>query len=545
VAVILLALTVPGAAFEPADPVAKSDFLFARLVHPERQAAEFLRFFAGARAASPAAALTAWKRASGASAQLGKPLEAVIALGNPEMAREWRVLDGAELHLGLGPAAGAPHWFAFIPADDGTAAAAITASRLTYPDLEPIDEAGRATPVARLGRSGVPVASSFGQTLVVASSRTDLRRGVACLGRARRPTPRTPEGATASAGAAGTLDSGIVFRLVPGRITIPPDGTASIELAQAVAWLRGAGCLQIDGSIRLQDGGIAIETVSTFEKSQSPPARGGRPAEVELAWLESVPSSGVMAAVSIAIDPTGVFWDSVFALADRVDRVDPGHAGLAPLRTRLNLMAGAAGIPLEADLWPHLHGVTACLIGDAARPGRPIGLLLILHLDADASARGVAREVKALPGSRAAGPSPPIDDVRQPRRLGTALGRAINIWQRGKDVLLAWGDDAWAARLREPVPRERSIAAACGGWTQRGRGGPARVGAFWPGRLWRPAGGLEPSPATVQVLGADPPVVWWGWNEQSQALDSIGWSGLPRRVRQFLDTIPLDPPRAP
>ena len=74
------------------------------------------------------AALTAWKQAaSPGPSPLGKPLEAVIALFNPDMVREWRVLHEAELHLDLDPAGGIPRGFAIVPGEDGTAAAAIRA----------------------------------------------------------------------------------------------------------------------------------------------------------------------------------------------------------------------------------------------------------------------------------------------------------------------------------------------------------------------------------------------------------------------------------
>ena len=61
---------------------------------------------------------------------------------NPDMVREWRVLDGAELRVGLDPDDGSTSWFAIVPHDDGTIAAAMTAARLTYPDDEPLREGG-------------------------------------------------------------------------------------------------------------------------------------------------------------------------------------------------------------------------------------------------------------------------------------------------------------------------------------------------------------------------------------------------------------------
>ena len=57
-----------------------------RLVHPDRQAAEVIGLFAGARVAHPAAALAGWKRSARDPNLLGKTLEAAIAMFNPEMA---------------------------------------------------------------------------------------------------------------------------------------------------------------------------------------------------------------------------------------------------------------------------------------------------------------------------------------------------------------------------------------------------------------------------------------------------------------------------
>ena len=78
---------------------AAGDALVVRLVHPDRQALEVLKSFAGARVAHPAAALAAWKRSNRGPHLLGKPIEAVITIFNPEMAAEWRVLHEAEVRV--------------------------------------------------------------------------------------------------------------------------------------------------------------------------------------------------------------------------------------------------------------------------------------------------------------------------------------------------------------------------------------------------------------------------------------------------------------
>src|SRR6516165_5383798 len=61
-----------GPAREDSGPEVEA--LVVRLVHPERQAAAWIRLCEGARAHHPAWALAAWKRASGNPDVLGKPL---------------------------------------------------------------------------------------------------------------------------------------------------------------------------------------------------------------------------------------------------------------------------------------------------------------------------------------------------------------------------------------------------------------------------------------------------------------------------------------
>jgi len=248
--------------------------------------------------------------------------------------------------------------------------------------------------------------------------------------------------------------------------------------------------------------------------------------------------------VSVAFEPSAAFWSSAFALADRVERADPARAALAPLRSRVDLLAKAAGVSLEADLWPHVRGLTGCIMGSREQPGTSTGALLVLHVDGDAAAERVATEVLPRLGTLVTGKKRPGERsgaavaAADPRKLGMVSGRPLTAWRRGRDVLVAWGDDVWT-KCRDVEGRpERSVAPLCNGWAREGKRPPQRAGAVWPARCWSPSRNLATASPAWKVLEEDPPVVWWGWNDHSSAFDSIGCPGLRQRVHQFLDQVP-------
>jgi hypothetical protein len=261
-----------------------------------------------------------------------------------------------------------------------------------------------------------------------------------------------------------------------------------------------------------------------------------------------------MGAVSVAFEPNAAFWDSAFALADRLERTEPARAELAPLRARVNLLAAAAGVRLEVDLWPHLRGVTASIMGDPEQPGRPSGALLVLHADLDASAERLAGDVLPRLGARlsarkqgeehprAAPRAGPGTAIPSARSLGVVDGKPLWAARHGRDVIVAWGEGVLNACRDAAGKPERSIAPYCTGWAREGNAAPQRVGAFWPARSWPTPRGLGGMTPAYRALADDPPVVWWGWNESGKAHDSIRYSDLRQRVRRFLDQVPLDPP---
>ena len=106
------ALLIAGPSWSTAiadEPVA----LTILAVRPEEQGRQLLDLFRGA-APNPAAALAAWKNATGGKVALGKPLEAAIAVLNPAMIGELKGLEGAEAAFRFVP----PSWRAVVPHDD-------------------------------------------------------------------------------------------------------------------------------------------------------------------------------------------------------------------------------------------------------------------------------------------------------------------------------------------------------------------------------------------------------------------------------------------
>ena len=358
--------------------------------------------------------------------------------------------------------------------------------------------------VARLGRSGVPLACLAGTGIVLANSRDRLERGVAGF-----PIGRD---------LGGDLDSGTVFRLDPAPLPNPPVG--SLAQRRTIEALRAFGCRGVEGAAYLKDGSLVLDVSTTL--AAGVPGAGPAPVRtVELEWLDALPSDGVSAMVSMVIDPDPASWDFAFAAADLVERVDPGRAGWRRFETRLNLLVMGTGLGLESDIRPHLRGVSACVLGEPDTPGRSAGGLVVLHLDEAA----VARRLVEHPGRgwaalRAATPRlGPLPSGRAIGTSGSAGGRGLG-WRRerpGRPQAVRSGLSAVAGR-----PRRRP---------------PDRVGALWPARIWRPAGMAR---AAVRALADNPPVIWWGRREPGREHDLVRWAGLGDRVRSVLATWPGD-----
>jgi hypothetical protein len=338
----------------------------------------------------------------------------------------------------------------------------------------------------------------------------------------------------------GRIDSGLIFVLDPGRIT-PPDA-GGLAWRRAGTLLRGLTCRRLQGSLAVKGDRLALEVTTQLDREPQAPRPPAQAPTVQPGWLERVPSAGAMAVVSVALEPSAESWSFIFDVADQVERADPARTKLAPLRERLTLLAAVAGVSLEADLLPHLRGLTASPMSDGHQPGVPTGLLLVLHTDAEPAAARLTSLVlprlstlitgKKQVDDRPEGAAGPSDA----RKLGTAGGRGLTVWTQGQDVLVAWGDDIFTA-CRDLVGRpNRSVARLLGGWAPKRA--PQRLAAVWPARCWMPRSGAAFGSPAWRTLAEDPPVVSWGWNEGATAVDLVQCSGLRQRIQGFLEQVP-------
>jgi hypothetical protein len=503
-----------------------TELITLRLIHPERQAADFLRLFEGSPAPHPAAALASWKQVSGEPAKLGKPTEAILSFFNPDMVGELRSFHDSRLVVGLAPDTGSLWWTWFVPKDDGSLDAMITSLRLSGGDAEAPLGGGRIG-VDRLGGPGKAVAARGPHGVVLASSRAELER--ALDGRARSNDP------------IGIAElPGLFFRINPSRFAGAAVG--SLTTRRLIEAARGLGCLSIECWAHLHNGGLELETRTRTDRGQPVGPRANKRRAIELEWLTWMPASRAGALLCLTTGEGAAYWDRVFALADRVDRSDPARAQLAPLRSRVNLLATAAGVRLEADFWPHLRGLTIGLLTNPDKPGELAGALVALHMDQEAAAAELVKGVLPRLVSLRGGLKSPGPGVSAPGDFGKVGGRSLAALVRGRTVLVGWGEGTITTMLQSHDHPDRSVLPIIGSYFKNH---PDRLGAFWPGRIRLPIKGLDGSTPLERSLAEGPPIVWVGWNEEEFARDLVVWPELRPTIHRFLALIPLDPVMTP
>ena len=222
-------------------------------------------------------------------------------------------------------------------------------------------------------------------------------------------------------------------------------------------------------------------------------------------------------------------------LLDRIEKADPSHAGVAPLRSRLNLLAAGVKIFPDQDLWPCLKGLTCVVMTDS--DGNVSGGLLGLHTVDGAGAktlfdRVLPRIAKASTGTEIHEPGPSGIQA-----LGMFAGEPLAACRRETTVLLAWGRASMEAGLNAWDHPERSASVTLReSW---GSNPPQRCGAFWPGRLREI---VSPGTDLEKSLRDAPPVLWDGRIEGRLFRDQVKWTGLSGVVKRWLDALPLVTP---
>jgi hypothetical protein len=473
-----------------------------QLGQPGMLVGHVIALFRGSSAPDPATALANWKRATKGKGSLGKAAEAAIAAFNPAMVRELAVLDRSDFVLDFDEA-GKPHWSLAVPKDDGTFAAFATAMALTDGGSEP---ALGSAAVDRLGKPGSPLMAREGDLVVIADTRESLAGGLA-----RRHGPNL-----------GAFGDGFPSVEFSGAGL---SRSSRLDVRRAAELIRGLGAK-----------GYSIRTVAepqpTIYGACIMPAAPPR-ARLDPGWLADVPA-GSSSVVSLAVDPRAGTWNRLFALADRIEKVDPAAANRAPIRARVGLTCRLAGLDLEADVLPKLRGVTGFVIGEARRPQ---SAALALHMIDDESAatirdRVLPRVGRVLGLGRATGPLPKIVGARP---LGELFGDVVWVSAGAKStVWIGWGEDAVPSRLAERTPRwldglpiaERHLVAES-----------AAVGWLLPSRL-RPLDDRAPLSKAIEQTG---PIRWISRDTPHSYSDMITFSGFADGVRRFLELIPQEP----
>lgn len=534
---VMLALCPASMTARAEDPELKPA-LVVRSIHPDRQAAAVIDLFQGSRAANPAEAMAAWRRATGRHDAIGKPLQAVAALFNPLMVPELRPLHGAE--FGLISTGGAPgfRWGLIVPNDDDLVTALITSLRLSGGADEPtiLDP-----PVAveRLGEPGAAMAARLPGALVFASAPDVLAAEVERL-RAGEINPNAPSPLF------GPDDSGFAIALYPDRVA--GNDRMAPGLSRFATLARGLGLTAAHGRLGVDGDRLSLALVSQFKRE----GEGGDSVEaspaVDPSWLAWFPERQTAATAAVALGRGAAFWDGLFQVADAIDRADPARADLAPLRTRLNFLGMARGVRLEADLWPRLQGASfGVLIDDGASP-ELAGAVVALHaVDAESARRILDRVVSPLASLAGAGAAGPVDDgADAPRALGRVSGRPLEALAKDATVLIGWGEGALDRALKSAESPDESLAAFLKNESDELDDRPInRFGAVWPDRTVMMFEALEPnSPLAAAMTGAAP-VVWRGGWDGAEAWDALQWSQLPGVVARFLERIPQKPFDAP
>ncbi len=454
-------------------------------VRPDVQLERLLNLFEGTGEANPAEVLARWRRAAGEHGPKppGKGWQAILAMLNPGMIREFRDLDG--LTAWVEPPRdgdGVWDWSLVVPHDDGTISGFATALALTDGAAGPPIE-GMQTD--RLGGPASPWMARVGETVVVSRHRNGLAQG-------RKRGNAIPKNQIRPSGYYARVD----FEALGN--SPDPDARRWGDI------LRQVGIRDLRVRSGIEHDSLRVVIRSRLNHNVTGPA-----GNIDPAWLDFVPAQA-SAAFSWAMEPSGATWDRGFLAVDRYLQTGDAEPRPAPARVRLNLLANLAGVRPEVDLWPHLQGISGFVI--ASDDGQIEKAALLLHADSEDSANNLADRV--IP------------------RLLKALGQSVELRAEETTVILGWNERSVTSAVeakRDPLHSAGLVIRST--WNNRE---VSRCGALWPGR-WP---GWIQEPTLQSALLDTPPIVWCGRREGRDEVDRLDWPLLAQTVARWVDAVP-------
>lgn len=485
-----------------------------RWIHPDQQLRSILSLFEGARYPHPAAVMTAWKAAKGEEGSLGKPLEAVITLLNPEMVTELRSMHQATLLLDLSPNGGWG-WSAAVPSDDGTFSAVITAMTLTDGTVEEHLAGGV---VHRLGPRGSPLAWVRDKQIRIASTRELLTH------EQERNLP-LPE---IAAGLSGAVQLDALRSRVPVGASLSTWERTIVKSADAIK----ARYLSITVTAA-----ESSDSSRVLVRGELADPLGSQVETIRPEWLARLPWKRAAIVGSLGIEPSVSSWNRILELLDAVDRSTPERSGLAPLGVRVTLAAAAVGLRPEADLWAKALGLSFCAWGEViADKVVPRWIITVHARDPEAAA-----QIGHVLTRRPANAAEKNRDGFLPRLIALPSDWLKNLVVRGDRVILvsdqlalAAADEVDQAGAELPWPKSPPDVD------------PSRIQRMLmlePERL--PSDWLARLPIVLRTaIAQGPRLQWAGGQIGDRSFDSITLSDLKPAVRRWLEAIPI-PPKPP
>ncbi len=478
---------------------------------PDHQLQTMLGWFKGSQHRSPASVLASLRAHSGNPGILNKGVQAAIAMLNPEMIHEIRVLDGSVGKISFPPGA-SPTWWLRIPEDDGlvrTFASALSLGEGTQlPPSEPINLA-----VDRLGPAGAPLLIQQDQLVILGSESESLQKAIS--------ENRSVEQTTAE---------GFCFELV----SVPLSKLRQTDSNTVIQSLQTLGIQSITGRSSLNADGLQLDCRSRLANSSESAPKAQT--EFYKDFMGRLSPGTVVAGVT-ALDPSGRSVRTLYSLGDRVLVSQGGKPGQIPLRTRVNLAAGALGLFPEQEIWPKVDGLGGSMAMDQAKP---VSALLALHTTEPEFAPLLAQKLaKTL--RRVLSSGKPAQDRDEPGAdrdkigdlgilVGNASGKPIRISVDHGTIWVTWGTQQAeiAPNAAEAAPETVIVPEKA-----------TRLVQVWPGRLLIRN---SFSPEVCNSLELAPSMVWMGWQEGAELVDQVRWGPLPPTIRAIVDTIPpLDP----